>query len=118
MTDDEKQEILNAIKAESQSVDELEEVTSLDNVKSLPAMQGEKVVSAPLTLLAKPAEDAAAVAKAAAESATAAAATATAAAESANTAAEKAAAAVTEAENATEKANDAANQATTAAENY
>lgn len=36
MTNAEKQEILNAIKAESQSVDELVEVSSLDNIKSLP----------------------------------------------------------------------------------
>ena len=35
MTNAEKQEILNAIKAESQSVDELVEVSSLDNIKSL-----------------------------------------------------------------------------------
>ena len=33
MTNAEKQEILNAIKAESQSVDELVEVSSLDNIK-------------------------------------------------------------------------------------
>ena len=36
MTNAEKQEILNAIKAESQSVDELVEVSSLDNIKSPP----------------------------------------------------------------------------------
>ena len=32
-----KKDILNSIKSESQSVDELAEVTSLDNIKSLPA---------------------------------------------------------------------------------
>lgn len=35
MTNAEKQEILNAIKAESQSVDELVEVSSLDNIKRI-----------------------------------------------------------------------------------
>ena len=63
MTNAEKQEILNAIKAESQSVDELVEVSSLDNIKSLPALRGSELVSAPLTLLRKPADDAAAAAE-------------------------------------------------------
>lgn len=66
-----KNDILNAIKAESQGVDELEEVTSLDNIKSLPALRGTELVSAPLTLLGKPATDAAATANAAASSANA-----------------------------------------------
>jgi hypothetical protein len=66
MTNAEKQEILNAIKAESQSVDELVEVSSLDNIKSLPALRGSELVSAPLTLLRKPADDAAATANASA----------------------------------------------------
>lgn len=57
-----KNDILNAIKAESQSVDELVEVSSLDNIKSLPALRGSELVSAPLTLLRKPADDAAATA--------------------------------------------------------
>ena len=61
-----KKDILNSIKSESQSVDELAEVTSLDNIKSLPAMRGQEVVLAPVALLRKPAEDAAAVANAAA----------------------------------------------------
>lgn len=59
-----KNDILNAIKAESQSVDELVEVSSLDNIKSLPALRGSELVSAPLTLLRKPADDAAATANA------------------------------------------------------
>ncbi len=46
-----KNDILNAIKAESQGVNELTEVTSLDNIKSLPALRGTELVSAPLTLL-------------------------------------------------------------------
>ena len=41
-----KNDILNAIKAESQSVDELVEVSSLDNIKSLPALRGSELVSA------------------------------------------------------------------------
>lgn len=45
-----KNDILNAIKAESQSVDELVGVSSLDNIKSLPALRGSELVSAPLTL--------------------------------------------------------------------
>lgn len=43
-----KKDILNSIKSESQSVDELAEVTSLDNIKSLPAMRGQEVVLAPV----------------------------------------------------------------------
>lgn len=73
MTDEEKktvvQEVLNQIKTDSQSVDELETATSLDSVNSLPAMQGEKVVRVPVSLLAKPAEDAAKRANAAAATA-------------------------------------------------
>lgn len=46
-----KKDILNAIKAESQGVDELTEVTSLDNIKSLPALRGNELVSAPLVLV-------------------------------------------------------------------
>ena len=73
MTDEEKktvvQEVLNQIKTDSQSVDELETATSLDSVNSLPVMQGEKVVRVPVSLLAKPAEDAAKRANAAAATA-------------------------------------------------
>ena len=70
LTEEEKkelvQDVVNQIKTDSQSVDELEAVSTLDGVVSLPAMRGETVVSAPLKLLSKPAEDAAAVAKASA----------------------------------------------------
>ena len=87
MTDEEKktvvQEVLNQIKTDSQSVDELETVTSLDSVNSLPAMQGEKVVRVPVSLLAKPAEEAA-------KTANTAAATADASSKAAGTAAQKA----------------------------
>ena len=55
MTQEEKQEIINAvlqqIKAQSSDITELPTATSLDNVKSLPAMQGSSLVSAPLSLL-------------------------------------------------------------------
>lgn len=112
MTDEEKQEILDAIKGESQSVDELEEVTSLDNVKSLPAMRGEDVVSVPISLLGKPAEDAADKATAAAKEAVIAASTANASATNADGAAKNAVAAAKEAQ----EAADAANAAATASE--
>jgi hypothetical protein len=105
LTDTEKQEIkqsvLNDIKADSTDLGELESVTSLDGLTSLPAMSGDKLVSAPIALLSQPAEDAAAKANTAAE-----------AAESATTAAETA---TTAAETATEKANAAATAAETAA---
>ena len=64
-----KKEILDEIKASSQGVLELEKVTALTGVNSLPAMQGTKVVLVPLPLLSKPVEDAAAVALAAASEA-------------------------------------------------
>lgn len=96
-----KKDILNAIKAESQGVDELAEVASLDNIKSLPALRGNEVVSAPVSLLRKPAEDAAK--------------TANAAAASANTAAGKAAEATNAANSAAATANEAAGVALTAA---
>jgi hypothetical protein len=67
LTEEEKKElvqnVVNQIKTESQSVDELETVDTLEGVVSLPAMRGEKVVGAPLKLLSKPAEAAAAVAR-------------------------------------------------------
>lgn len=70
ITDEEKKllkkEILDEIKASSQGVLELEKVAALTGVNSLPAMQGTKVVLVPMPLLSKPAEDAAAVALAAA----------------------------------------------------
>ena len=106
MTEEEKKElvqnVVNQIKTDSQSVDELEAVSTLDGVVSLPAMRGETVVSAPLKLLSKPAEDAAAVAKASA-------AVADASAKKADTAAATAKAA-------TKTANDAASKATDAAQ--
>ncbi|MEY8684837.1 hypothetical protein AB9N12_01405 [Bacteroides sp. AN502(2024)] len=106
-----KKDILNAIKAESQGVDELAEVTSLDNVKSLPALRGNEVVSAPLSLLGKPATDAAAIANAAATRADTATGRASEAANVANSAAatanEKAGLAQTAANNANKAVTDA-----------
>ena len=105
MTEEEKkelvQDVVNQIKTDSQSVDELEVVSTLDGVVSLPAMRGETVVSAPLKLLSKPAEDAAAVAKASA-------AVADASAKKADTAASTAGSAAQTANDAASKATDAA----------
>lgn len=106
-----KNDILNAIKAESQGVNELTEVTSLDNIKSLPALRGTELVSAPLTLLGKPATDAAATANAAATKANNA---ATNAAE-ATSAAGSAAAAANEKAGVAQAAAAAANEAATKA---
>ena len=106
LTEEEKkelvQDVVNQIKTDSQSVDELETVSTLDGVVSLPAMRGETVVSAPLKLLSKPAEDAAAVAKASAAVADA--------------SAKKADTATATAKTAAQTANDAASKATDAAQ--
>lgn len=106
LTEEEKKElvqaVVNQIKTDSQSVDELEAVSTLDGVVSLPAMRGETVVSAPLKLLWKPAEDAAAVAKAFAAVADA--------------SAKKADTATATAKTAAQTANDAASKATDAAQ--
>ena len=106
LTEEEKKElvrdVVNQIKTASQSVDELEAVSTLDGVVSLPAMRGETVVSAPLKLLSKPAEDAAAVAKASAAVADA--------------SAKKADTATATAKAAAQTANDAASKATDAAQ--
>lgn len=92
-----KNEVLEEIKSGSQSVDELEEVDTLDGVDSLPAMKGDAVVRAPLSLLGVPATKAAA--------------TATAAAAAANEAAEKADGSATAADKAASSAKDAAESA-------
>lgn len=111
LTEEEKkelvQDVVNQIKTDSQSVDELEAVSTLDGVVSLPAMRGDTVVSAPLKLLSKPAEDAAAVAKASA-------AVADASAKKADTAASTAEAAAQTAYDAAGKATDAAQKTNTA----
>ena len=96
-----KQAVLDEIKTESNDITEIETVSSLDGLTSLPTVKGEKLVAAPVSLLAKPATDAAIVANAAAK-------TASDAATSANTAA-------TNAQNATSSATKAAELATNAA---
>lgn len=90
MTEEEKNEIINAIRAESVDVNDLEKAETLDDATSLPATQNGKVVTVPISLLAKPAIDAAANADAAAEHAEEEANKATEAAISANKAAEEA----------------------------
>ena len=106
LTEEEKkelvQDVVNQIKTDSQSVDELETVSTLDGVVSLPAMRGETVVSAPVKLLSKPAEDAAVTAKASAAVADA--------------ATKAAGEATTKAEAAAKTATDAASKATDAAQ--
>lgn len=118
LTNEEKQELLNAMKAESQSVDNLEVVTSLDGVKSLPAVRGEDLVAAPLSLLGKPAQDAAAIANSAAATAYEAAGKANDAAVKAETFGEQAEKAASTATEAVGKANEAVSAANTVAANY
>lgn len=105
-----KQAVLDEIKSESSDITEIETVSSLDGLTGLPAMQGEKLVTAPLSLLSKPATDAATVANAAAK-------TANIAADTANKAADKADTATTKANTAASSATSAANAANAAAEN-
>ena len=107
LTNEEKQELLNAMKAESQGVDELEQVDTLDGIMSLPALRGEEVVSAPIKLLTKPAEDAVANAVSAANRATEAAQAVYSVTNAANSAASAANAAASAASDAAEEANSA-----------
>ncbi|MDR2627186.1 MAG: hypothetical protein LBC40_04045, partial [Dysgonamonadaceae bacterium] len=102
LTNAEKQELLNAIKAESQSVDELQTVSSLAGVNSLPALKGTQAVLVPLSLLSQPATNAAEAANQAAAAA--------------NNAATQAAAASETAADAASAANEAAEEAGKAAE--
>ena len=104
------QQILNAIKAESQGVQELETVASLNGVNSLPGVKGSELVNVPMTLLQKPATDAAATANAAAQAANTAAQTANAAAGTAAEAKNAANSAAATANEAAGKANEAASQ--------
>lgn len=119
MTTEEKQElktaVLNEIKAESQSVDELEQVTTLDGVVSLPAMRGTDVVAAPVSLLSKPAQDAAVTANAAAARANNSANAADSAAQGAEQSAGRADDSATNADTAAANANAAASSANAAA---
>ncbi|MCE8726438.1 hypothetical protein, partial [Phocaeicola vulgatus] len=67
LTESDIAQVLEAVKAESKSVESLETVGSLSGVKSLPGQKDDKLVNVPITLLSKPADDAAARAIAAAE---------------------------------------------------
>ncbi|MDL2243532.1 hypothetical protein LJB84_01665 [Bacteroidales bacterium OttesenSCG-928-J19] len=102
-------EVVNRIKADSQSVTELEVVSALTGINSLPAMQGTKLVSAPVSLLSKPATDAATAANNAATAANNAADSATLAAGTAQNAREQALEAATAANAATAAAQTIAN---------
>lgn len=53
------QEVLGEVKDASTGIEDLNTVSSLEGVKSLPAMKGEELVNVPVGLLSKPAEDAA-----------------------------------------------------------
>jgi hypothetical protein len=57
ITGDDLQYILNAIKTESQSVDELPTVNSLSGINSLPALRGQTVVKVPVSLLGQAGAD-------------------------------------------------------------
>lgn len=89
MTEEEKQTIVSAVlavlRSESRDIAGLDTADSLENLTSLPAQQGEKLVQAPLHLLAKPAAEAAVAAADAAAAANAAAQRAKSAAEIAET---------------------------------
>lgn len=118
LTQADKNEIINALKAESQGVDKLPVVSSLDGIVSLPAIRGTEVVSAPVSLLRKPAEDAAKTANTAANNANNAASQANMARDSAAQAASTANTAASTAENAADVANIAAASAQAVVEAY
>ena len=63
------QEVLDRVLQSSTGVEDLEAVTSLSGVKSLPGEKDGKMVNVPLELIGKPASDAAARAEAAAKKA-------------------------------------------------
>ena len=90
LTQADKNEIIEALKAVSTGIDDLTVVTTTDGVNSLPAVRGSDVVSVPMELLRKPAADAAKSAAVAATNATNAKAQASAAAQSAAKAEQKA----------------------------
>ena len=105
------QQVLNAIKAESQGVQDRETVDSLTGVHSLPGVKGSELVNVPMELLQKPATDAAATANAAAQAANT-------AAQTANAAASTATEAKNAANSAAATANEAAGKAQQAAAQY
>ena len=118
LTEEDKKELLDAIKAESEGVAELETVNSLDGLTSLPALKGSQLVNAPITLLRKPAEDAAQKANQAAENANTAVQNANTAAQNATAAEQSAKEAATNANAATVGANKAVENANKVVGNY
>ena len=105
------QEVLDRVLQSSTGVEDLETVTSLSGVKSLPGEKDGKMVNVPLELIGKPASDAAARAEAAAKKAEGAVARLEEKTQAATEAAAKANEAATKAENAAVKVE----QTTTAA---
>lgn len=99
LTDEEKQaiieEVLAEVKGASSGIEDLEEVSSLDNIRSLPGFSDTTLVIVPISLLQEPA---------------------TAAAEQANKAATSASEAASSANSAATTANESASKANTAAE--
>lgn len=102
------QEVLNQVLQSSTGVEDLETVTSLSGVKSLPGEKDGKMVNVPLELIGKPASDAAARAEAAAKKAEGAVAGLEEKTQAATEAATKANEAAAKAENAAAKAENAA----------
>ncbi len=118
LTEAEKQELLNAIKAESSDVTELETTTTLEGMSGLPGMQNGKLVLAPLDLLREPANAAAQKAERASSVALNAADIARTAADEANIAKQNADTSTSEANAAAAHATDAAQKAESAALEY
>lgn len=102
------QEVLDRVLQSSTGVEDLETVTSLSGVKSLPGEKDGKMVNVPLELIGKPASDAAARALAAAKKAEGAVAGLEEKTQAATEAATKANEAAAKAENAAAKAENAA----------
>lgn len=102
------QEVLDRVLQSSTGVEDLETVTSLSGVKSLPGEKDGKMVNVPLELIGKPASDAAARAEAAAKKAEGAVARLEEKTQAATEAATKANEAAAKAENAAAKAENAA----------
>ena len=102
------QEVLDRVLQSSTGVEDLETVTSLSGVKSLPGEKDGKMVNVPLELIGKPASDAAAHAEAAAKKAEGAVAGLEEKTQAATEAATKANEAAAKAENAAAKAENAA----------
>lgn len=90
LSEEDLKQIMDAVAGQSQGVEDLETVSSLSGVKSLPGMKEDRLVSVPISLLQKPATDAAAKAEAAASKAESAAASAEEAKSAANSAADTA----------------------------